>query len=201
MSDTPYIAQPAQDVGFAQRPSRRSTGAHIHEDILSERETTIDLLGSSYFRESSALDWFLTDAVSSSGRTRLTVEKKLCDFCIDTIVTADTKWGLHHANVESLQQSAAKDCTFCCQLHDDILSQDRENIESLNWPIYRWTIRSPERIGDSEDVYAGIVFRQVHSLVFGLDRRQIPVRLPERTYYLFQQSGTLVISLKRFEVC
>lgn len=210
MSDTPYIAQPAQHVGSAQRPSRRSTGTHVHEDILSDRGTTIGLLSSSYTRESSAPNGSLTDAISSSGRTRLTVEKKLCNFCIDTIVTADLKWGLHHTNLETLQKSAAEGCAFCCQLHDDVRSQHRENIKTLNWPLYRWTIRSPERIGESEDVYAGIVFRQVQDLVISHGHRRqtygrLPestsARLPERTFYLFQQSGTLASFLKMFELC
>ena len=193
MSPINFIPDPAENNERYRRPARRFTGAQENEHSMSRHGSTVDRLSSSYTPGSSPLTVSLAQPVSASGRTRLAVEKKLCEFCVDTIITSDNKWSMHHSNIESLQRSAAQGCTFCRQLCRDVRLRDTKITEPLTWPLYRWTIRSPERLGDSEDTYAIVVFRQAMSIPDGvgtyLYSTTAPVRLPERMFYLFQQSG------------
>jgi hypothetical protein len=122
--------------------------------------------------------------------TTLMIKKKLCDFCQITIITADKKWGLHHSDHAALRDSARNGCTLCVQLHEDIKTLDATP-EYLDWPLYRWNIRSPQKGGHDEEIFASIVFRQAISVGSDLTtHKESNTNLPERTFFLFQQSGT-----------
>ena len=211
-----YVTEPEEDVELIMklRPSRtwiENTGT---DDLSMRRATTIETLASYHSRGRYILNVPLINppSPSSSGRTRSTIEKKLCEFCTSTIITTDLTWGMHHPSFESLQRSVAEHCTLCCQLANDINNADlddtvlddrnpdddgQDDISKVDWPVHRWSIRSPQRIDDSENVYATLIFRQVTNIVNGRLQqfRFHGVRLPQRTFYLFQQGGMLSIHI------
>lgn len=145
----------------------------------------------------------LSQAKAPSLRTMPLMKKKLCEFCQFTIITTDQKWGMHHSKYATLRDSAHNGCTLCVQLYEDI-GISRIDPESLAWPLYRWNIRNPQRDGHMEEVFAAIVFRQAVSLRSRVRTQDdIITDLPERTFFLFQQSGTTSPSLQqsRTHIC
>ena len=195
--DSPiYTAEPEEDVELATepRPSRRWTEWASSDDVPLRRGATIDSLSSYHSRGRYTLNIPLFNPESSqSGRTRPTVEKRLCDFCTETIITTDLTWGMHHPNRESLQQSVAQQCTLCCQLAGDIDDQRLDDLTGVDWPVHRWSIRGPQRIDDSENVYATLIFRQTTSIIKYMTFFGDSVNLPQRAFYLFQQSGMFIV--------
>ena len=117
------------------------------------------------------------------------LRKKLCYFCQNTIIASDQTWGWHHDGYEDLRSSADDDCTICVQLCEDL--REVPHPESLAWPLHRWNIQSPRRSGDTEGVHAAIVLRQAVHLGSDMTSEGEPsVDLPEKTFLLFQSSGT-----------
>jgi hypothetical protein len=150
---------------------------------------TTDSFGSLPSRTSFGPRLSLSGKRASSIRSRPTAEKKLCDFCRDSIFAADEKWGMHHSSFETLLSSKEGDCRLCTQLFKDVVHCTADP-DALIWPLYRWTIRHPQRIENSEEVYAAVVFRQDISLQRSAQTNEDPeVKLPERSFLLFQQSG------------
>jgi hypothetical protein len=95
---------------------------------------------------------------------------------------------MHHSSFETLLISKEGDCRLCTQLFEDV--NYIADPDALIWPLYRWTIRHPQRIENSEEVYAAVVFRQAISLQRSDQTKEDPeVNLPERIFLLFQQSG------------
>lgn len=191
---TPFVAEPEEDVDLVAGtgPRRGWTQAPSNGDTTFKRGATIDSLGSYHSRGPYILNVPLTKWVSLSNRTRPNVEKRLCYFCNSKIITTDLKWGMHHDSYGALQQSAADGCTLCVQLRDDVLQEKPKDPENMSWPLYRWNIRSPERIDDTENVSAALVFRQVINVTSATRLSDdTVVNLPERTFFLFQQSGMM----------
>jgi hypothetical protein len=152
---------------------------------LQRRATGGDLLTPQLSRPSLPLN----HSGASTPRTMPLTKKKLCEFCQTTIIAADRKWGYHHSKFSALRDSANEGCILCVQLYEDITVPEIE-YELSAWPLYRWNIRSPQKGGHEEEIFASIVFRQAISI-----QRPLPSQLssrpdlPERTFFLFQQSG------------
>lgn len=136
----------------------------------------------------------LPGAIIPSTRTRPTVEKELCNFCTTTIITSDEIWGLHHSSYDALKTSANEDYTLCIQLCKDV-DEFGQHLPEFRWPLHRFDIRSPERIGDTEDFFAALVFRQAIKSTPTSTPWNESISLPERTFLLFQQNGEVPVQL------
>lgn len=157
-----YVTEPEEDVELIMklRPSRIWIENTVTEDLNMRRAATVESLASYHSRGGyiSNVPLINPPSPSSPGRTRSTIEKRLCEFCTSTIIITDLTWGMHHPGFESLQRSVAEHCTLCCQLANDIDSADLDDmvLEDINsddgrqnvlakveWPVHRWSIRSP----------------------------------------------------------
>jgi hypothetical protein len=169
---------------FVQRGPRRARTEVFSQAFTPRRRTTMELPRIPRKGSELALPGH------SSVPSRATMKKTLCDFCQVNVIQADESWGMHHSDYAALTQSAQIGCTMCLQLHEDIHAS-QEDPESLHWPLYRWNVRSPQRSGNTGEIYASVVFRQAVSLDSRVEASLTSkAEFPERTFLLFQQSGS-----------
>ncbi|KAF1959997.1 hypothetical protein CC80DRAFT_544450 [Byssothecium circinans] len=181
------VSNCAPDIEALPMPLRTLTSKEERPLLGPMRSWTSDF-ALTYSRSSFGPRISLPQRNPSSSWLRRRAEKKLCGFGHGTVIAVDAKWGMHHSSYEALQRSVEEDdCRLCSQLWRDV-SSSGEDPSSLIWPLYRWTIRDPQRIGDSEEVYAAIAFRKAISMTSPNAKQNPKVSLPERTSLLFQQS-------------
>jgi hypothetical protein len=102
----------------------------------------------------------------------------ICDFCADILPQwrNGSIWGEHQANSEDALASVLGRCTFCSQLYGDLVAAELTDVSP--WPIYRWTLRGPNRTKET-DFLLVVTFRP----------QKAGSLLRDHIFYLYPEEG------------
>jgi hypothetical protein len=120
---------------------------------------------------------------------------KLCIFCIKTILESGNPRGYHQERYHLLSEAASSLCSFCAQLHSDVVGfynpgWSPNDAELLEWPLYRWSVRKLGRIRELNEV-AVVTFRPLPHARQENGKPGSGRVLAERRFYLFREQGRI----------
>jgi len=107
----------------------------------------------------------------------------ICSFCRSSVLQSEKPWDYHHGDAASFRASAGQGCVVCHRLAQDIQQQGLSLEQVLQHKaVYRWTLRATGRIRESRESVV-LTFRNVDAFA--------DVKLPDRTFYLFPENGSM----------
>jgi hypothetical protein len=125
------------------------------------------------------------ESISESSHPHENNDSALCNFCRDVVLGSREVKGDHYSSLDSVRKAVADHCTFCAKLYVDVLEQStKEQIKSLMWPLYKWTMRSSGRLNNNKGSIAVSFKPTKHKSVTST----LHIRLPTQKYHLLLET-------------